>query len=75
MDLYEVEIITEMEDVKDLMVERENKGEEEMESPGEVEEENEDPVSIELVELKARALRCKDVSNFARGYASTNCPG
>ena len=29
MDLYEVEIIAEMEDVRDLMEERENKGEEE----------------------------------------------
>ena len=57
VDLYEVEIITEMEDVKDLMEERENKGEEEMASPGEGEEENEDPVSIELVEINARALR------------------
>ena len=41
MDLYEVEIIAKMEDVKDLIEEREDKGEEEMESPGKGEEENE----------------------------------
>ena len=75
MDLYEVEIIAEMEDVKDLIEEREDKGEEEMESPGKGEEENEDPVSIELVELKARALRYKDVSNFATGHIHQYGPG
>ena len=75
MDLYEVEIIAEMEDVRDLMEERENKGEEENENPGNGEEENEDPVSIELVELKARALRYKDVSNFATGHIHQYGPG
>ena len=45
MDLYEVEIISgSMEDVGELVEEKE-------------EEANDDPVSIELVELKARALR------------------
>ena len=48
-DLYEVEIIiSSMEDVGELIEERE----------GREEEANDDPVSIELVELKARALRC-----------------
>ena len=75
MDLYEVEIIAEMEDVRDLMEERENKGEEENKNPGNGEEENEDPVSIELVELKARALRYKDVSNFATGHIHQYGPG
>ena len=52
MDLYEVEIISSsMEDVGELIEEREE-GREEKE-----EEVNDDPVSIELVELKARALR------------------
>ena len=75
MDLYEVEIIAKMEDVKDLIEEREDKGEEEMENPGKGEGENEDPVSIELVELKARALRYKDVSNFATGHIHQYGPG
>ena len=52
MDLYEVEIISSrMEDVKEPIEKREE-GREEKE-----EEANDDPVSIELVELKARALR------------------
>ena len=52
-DLYEVEIIiSSMEDVGELIEEREEERE------GREEEANDDPVSIELVELKARALRC-----------------
>ena len=51
VDLYNVEVITEMEDTK----KPENTGSEEMASLGE--EDNDDPVSVELGELKARALR------------------
>ena len=62
MDLYEVEIISsDMEDAGELIEEREER----RESPGNDEEANDDPVSIELVELKARALRCKHISYFA----------
>ena len=58
MDLYNVEVITEMEDTK----RPENTGNEEMASPGEEEnEDNDDPVSVELGELKARALRYKEI--------------
>ena len=63
MDLYEVEIISsDMEDAGDELIEER---EERRESPGNEEEANDDPVSIELVELKARALRCKHISHFA----------
>ena len=54
MDLYNVEVITEMEDTK----RPENTGKERMASLGE-NEDNDDPVSVELGELKARALRYK----------------
>lgn len=58
MDLYNVEVITEMEDTKRT----ENTGSEEMVSLGEKEnEDNDDPVSVELGELKARALRYKEI--------------
>ena len=58
VDLYNVEVITEMEDTK----RPENTGKEEMASPGEEEhEDNDDPVSVELGELKARALRYKEI--------------
>ena len=57
-DLYHVEVITKMEDTK----RPENTGEERMASLGEEEnEENDDPVSVELGELKARALRYKEI--------------
>ena len=66
MDLYEVEIISsDMEDAGELIEEREER----RESPGNEEEANDDPVSIELVELKARALRCKHISYFAAAAA------
>ena len=56
VDLYNVEVITEMEYTK----RPENTGSEEMASLGEKEnEDNDDPVSVELGELKARALRYK----------------
>ena len=56
MDLYHVEVITEMEDT----MRPENTGKEEMASLGEEENgDNDDPVSVELGELKARALRYK----------------
>ena len=56
MDLYNVEVITEMEDTK----RPENTGKEEMASTEEEENgDNDDPVSVELGELKARALRYK----------------
>ena len=58
VDLYNVEVITEMEDTK----RPENTGSEEMVSLGEKEnEDNDDPVSVELGELKARALRYKEI--------------
>ena len=58
VDLYNVEVITEMEDTKRT----ENTGSEEMVSLGEKEnEDNDDPVSVELGELKARALRYKEI--------------
>ena len=58
VDLYNVEVITEMVDTKSL----ENTGKEEMASPGEAENEGNDaPVSVELGELKARALRDKEI--------------
>ena len=53
-----MEVITEMEDTK----RPENTGKEEMASLGEEEhEDNDDPVSVELGELKARALRYKEI--------------
>ena len=58
MELYNVEVITEMEDTK----RPENTGKEEMASPGKEENgDNDDPVSVELGELKARALRYKEI--------------
>ena len=58
MDLYNVEVITEMEDTK----RPESKKSEEMASLGEGENgDNDDPVSVELGELKARALRYKEI--------------
>ena len=58
VDLYHVEVITEMEDTK----RPENTKSEEMASLGEEEnEDNDDPVSVELGELKARALRYKEI--------------
>ena len=69
MDLYEVEIISsDMEDAGELIEEREER----RESPGNEEEANDDPVSIELVELKARALRCKQISYFAAAAACSH---
>ena len=69
MDLYEVEIISsDMEDAGELIEEREER----RESPGNEEEANDDPVSIELVELKARALRCKHISYFAAAAACSH---
>ena len=54
VDLYHVEVITEMEDTK----RPEPTKSEEMASLGEEENgDNNDPVSVELGELKARALR------------------
>ena len=62
MDLYNVEVITEMED---------NTGKEEMASPREEEnEDNDDPVSVELGELKARALRYKNSSKLSTKKSS-----
>ena len=56
VDLYNVEVITEMEDTK----RPENTKSEEVASLGEEDNENnDDPVSVELGELKARALRYK----------------
>ena len=53
-----MEVITKMEDTQ----RPENTGEERMASLGEEEnEENDDPVSVELGELKARALRYKEI--------------
>ena len=58
VDLYNVEVITEMEDTK----RPESKKSEEMASLEEEEnEDNDDPVSVELGELKARALRYKEI--------------
>ena len=58
VDLHNVEVITEMEDTK----RPENTGSEEMASLGEEENgDNDDPVSVELGELKARALRYKEI--------------
>merc|ERR1712223_2239989 len=57
VDLYNVEVITEMEDTK----RPENTKAEEMAGPGEEDnEDNDDPVSVELGELKARALRLSE---------------
>ena len=73
MDLYEVEIITVMEDVKELTVEKEDRGYEEgRKSPAEGNEEDadEDLVSIELVELKERALRFKNSFIIAQYHSS-----
>merc|ERR1712224_1031278 len=57
VDLYNVEVITEMEDTK----RPESKKSEEMASLEEEEnEDNDDPVSVELGELKARALRLSE---------------
>ena len=67
MDLYNVEVITEMEDTK----KPENTGNEEMVSLGEEDnEDNDDPVSVELGELKARALRYKNSSKLSTKKSS-----
>ena len=67
MDLYNVEVITEMGDIK----RPENTKSEEMASIGEEENgDNDDPVSVELGELKARALRYKNSSKLSTKKSS-----